>query len=61
TDANGATVRCESRGALRFVDAASLSAFLSGSGLAIAEQYGDWTGAPLNAASPEIITIARRG
>jgi SAM-dependent methyltransferase len=50
-----------SQGALRFVDAASLTLFLSGAGLAIEEQFGDWTGAPLTATSPEIITIARRG
>ena len=50
-----------SHGALRFVDLASLSTFLSDAGLAIEEQFGDWTGAPLTAASPEIITIARKG
>ena len=33
-----------SRGALRFVEREALSAFLSGAGLAIEEQFGDWTG-----------------
>lgn len=46
---------------LRFLDAASLSGFLSEAGLAIDEQFGDWTRHPLTAASPEIITIARPG
>ncbi|MHB8646590.1 MAG: class I SAM-dependent methyltransferase [Thermomicrobiales bacterium] len=50
-----------SRGALRFLDAASLSAFLSGAGLMIEVQFGDWAGQPLTETSPEIITIARGG
>lgn len=50
-----------SRGALRFLDADTLAAFLAGAGLAIEEQFGDWTGGPLTATSPEIITIARKG
>jgi SAM-dependent methyltransferase len=45
---------------LRFLDADSLSSFLSGAGLVIEEQFGDWNGQPLTDASPEIITIARR-
>jgi ubiquinone/menaquinone biosynthesis C-methylase UbiE len=49
-----------SQSTLRFLDAASLSSFLSDSGLAIEKQFGDWAGQPLTAASPEIITIARR-
>jgi hypothetical protein len=49
-----------SEGALRFVNAVTLSEFLSGAGLAIDERFGDWTGAPLTATSPEIITIARK-
>ena len=43
---------------LRFLDLDSLSAFLSGAGLAIEEQFGDWDRRPLADASPEIITIA---
>ncbi len=50
-----------SRGALRFLDRDVLSAFLSGAGLAIEEQFGDWTRRPLTDTSPEIITIARKG
>ncbi len=50
-----------SRGALRFVDAAAVSAFLAGAGLLIEEQFGDWSRGPLTETSPEIITIARRG
>ncbi len=48
-------------GALRFLDADALSAFLSGAGLAIEEQFGDWNGRSLTGTSPEIITIARKG
>jgi SAM-dependent methyltransferase len=47
-------------GMLRFLDAATLSSFLSGAGLAIEEQFGDWTRQPLTDTSPEIITIARK-
>ncbi len=50
-----------SYGALRFLDAASLSAFLSGADLMIEEQFGDWERQPPSDTSPEIITIARRG
>ncbi|MDQ2745267.1 MAG: class I SAM-dependent methyltransferase [Chloroflexota bacterium] len=50
-----------SRGTLRFLDAAALSAFLAEAGLVIEEQFGDWTRRPLTHNSPEIITIARKG
>ena len=50
-----------SRGALRFLDAGALGAFLADAGLVIEEQFGDWTREPLTATSPEIITIARKG
>ncbi len=46
---------------LRFLDAAGLSSVVAGAGLEIERLYGDWDGAPLGAASPEIITFARRG
>ena len=49
-----------SRSTLRFLDRAALSAFLSGAGLAIEQQFGDWDREPLTDASPEIITVARR-
>lgn len=51
----------ESRSTLRFLDADSLSSFLSGAGMAIEEQFGDWNRHPPTDTSPEIITIARRG
>jgi SAM-dependent methyltransferase len=47
-----------SRSTLRFLNPGELAAFLSGAGLAIHEQFGDWDRAPLTRASPEIITIA---
>jgi SAM-dependent methyltransferase len=50
-----------SRSTLRFLDADSLSSFLSRAGLAIKEQFGDWDRQPLTDTSPEIITITRRG
>jgi ubiquinone/menaquinone biosynthesis C-methylase UbiE len=49
-----------SRSTLRFLDADSLSSFLSDAGLVIEEQFGDWDRSPLTDISPEIITIARR-
>ena len=49
-----------SRGALRFLDPDTLAEFLTGAGLSIEEQFGDWDGRPLTDASPEIITIARK-
>lgn len=49
-----------SRSTLRFLDADSLVSFLSGAGLAIEEQFGDWERQPLTGTSPEIITIATR-
>lgn len=49
-----------SHSTLRFLDADSLSLFLSGAGLVIGKQYGDWDRCPLTATSPEIITVARR-
>jgi ubiquinone/menaquinone biosynthesis C-methylase UbiE len=49
-----------SQGALRFLAPASLSAFLSGAGLIIEEQCGDWDRRPPTEITPEIITIARR-
>ena len=50
----------ESRSSLRFLDADSLSRFLSETRFAVEEQFGDWDRQPLTKASPEIITIARR-
>jgi hypothetical protein len=50
-----------SRSTLRFLDPVTLGAFLSGAGLAIEAQFGDWNGDPLTETSPEIITFATRG
>jgi SAM-dependent methyltransferase len=50
-----------SHSTLRFLDAATLQAFLAGAGLVVEQQFGDWTLAPLTGTSPEIITIARQG
>ncbi len=50
-----------SRGALRFLDAATLAPFLSDASLVIEQQFGDWDSSPPTDTSPEIITIARRG
>ena len=49
-----------SRSTLRFLSAGSLAAFLTGAGLAVEAQFGDWDRSPLTDASPEIITVARR-
>ena len=49
------------RSSQRFYDAEAVSAFLSGASLTIEEQFGHWDRRPLTDASPEIITIARRG
>lgn len=51
----------ESRSTLRFLDADSLSRFLTDAGHVIVEQFGYWDRSPLTETSPEIITIARRG
>jgi hypothetical protein len=50
----------ESSSTLRFLGADALSSFLTGAGLVIEEQFGDWDPQPLTDASSEIITIARR-
>ena len=50
-----------SRSTLRFLDTDLLSTFLSGAGLIIEEQFGDWDRQSLTDTSPEIITVARRG
>ena len=49
-----------SRSTLRFLNADSLSSFLSDAGLAIEEQFGDWDRQEFTDTSPEIITVARR-
>ncbi|GAA3824124.1 class I SAM-dependent methyltransferase [Streptomyces chiangmaiensis] len=47
-----------SRSTLRFLGPDTLSRFLTGAGLAVLEQYGDWGRGPLTPTSPEIITVA---
>jgi SAM-dependent methyltransferase len=49
-----------SHSTLRFLGPPALAGFLSGAGLAIEQQFGDWDRQPLSGTSPEIITIARR-
>lgn len=49
-----------SRSTLRFLDADSLSLFLTDAGFVVVKQYGDWGGQPLAESSPEVITVARR-
>ncbi|HEX8917290.1 MAG TPA: class I SAM-dependent methyltransferase [Chloroflexota bacterium] len=46
---------------LRFLDVETLSAFLSNAGLTIEAQFGYWDRKPFTHASPEIITVARKG
>jgi ubiquinone/menaquinone biosynthesis C-methylase UbiE len=48
-----------SQSTLRFLDLDMLSQLLSDCGLAVDQQFGDWSSRPLTATSPEIITIAR--
>jgi ubiquinone/menaquinone biosynthesis C-methylase UbiE len=50
-----------SQSTLRFMDAATLRAFLTEAGLVIEEQVGDWDGSFLTPESWEIITVASRG
>lgn len=44
---------------LRFLDAGSVTAFLSAAGFYVEQQFGDWDRSPLSDGSPEIITVAR--
>jgi SAM-dependent methyltransferase len=49
-----------SRSTLRFLSQEMLAEFLTGAGLTIQAQYGDWDRRPLTDTSPEIITVATR-
>lgn len=49
-----------SHSTLRFLDPPTLNRFLTDAALVVEEQFGDWDRSPLTAASPEIITTARR-
>lgn len=48
-----------SHSTLRFLGPAALGELLSGAGLRVAAQFGDWDGRPLSDRGPEIITVAR--
>lgn len=48
-----------SRSTLRFVAADELAALIEEAGMTIEAQFGDWDRRPLDAAAPEVITIAR--
>lgn len=45
---------------LRFLGVPRLAAFLSGAGLAVEQQFGDWDRGPVTDTCPEIITVAAR-
>jgi SAM-dependent methyltransferase len=47
-------------GTMRFLDADSLSRFLTEAGFSIRDQYGDWAKGPVTGTSQEIITVAVR-
>jgi SAM-dependent methyltransferase len=57
SDAGGAPLRVD-RARLRFLDVEALARFLSDGGFEVEAQYGGWFGEPLDAASPEIVTLA---
>jgi len=59
SDPDGTELRVD-RADLRFLDADTLAAYLADTGFEIEAQYGGWLREPFSAASPEIITIARR-
>ena len=59
SDPDGVALRVD-RASLRFLDTDSLAGFLDEAGFEIEAQYGGWLREPLEPASPEIITIARR-
>lgn len=60
TAAPDGTVLRVDRAELRFLDPAALNSLLAEAGYEIEAQYGDWAGGPLDAASREIVTVARR-
>jgi SAM-dependent methyltransferase len=57
-DRDGTPLRVE-RASMRFVDVDALARFLAEADLSIEAQYGGWRGETLEAASPEIVTVAR--
>jgi SAM-dependent methyltransferase len=59
SDLEGTRLRVD-RASLRFLDVDTLTHYLADIGFEIEAQYGDWLREPFSAASPEIITVARR-
>jgi SAM-dependent methyltransferase len=59
SDVEGTKLRVD-RASLRFLDADTLAHYLADIGFEIEAQYGGWLREPFSAASPEIITVARR-
>jgi len=58
SDAGGRVLRAD-RASLRFLDVESLDRFLADAGFELEARYGSWNRTPHDAASPEIVTIAR--
>jgi hypothetical protein len=59
SDLEGTRLRVD-RASVRFLDVETLTHYLADIGFEIEAQYGDWLREPFSAASPEIITVARR-
>ena len=57
-DEDGISLRVD-RARLRFLDADAIRDFLADAGFDLDGQYGGWSHEPLDAGSPEIVTIAR--
>jgi hypothetical protein len=58
SDQDGTPLRVD-RASLRFLDMDTLASLLADTGFQIEARYGGWLREPLEAASPEIVTIAR--
>ena len=58
SDPDGVPLRVD-RASLRFLDVDALDRFLADAGFVVEERYGSWSREPFDAASAEIITIAR--
>jgi SAM-dependent methyltransferase len=59
SDLEGTRLRAD-RASLRFLDIDTLAQYLADIGFEVEAQYGGWLREPFSAASPEIITVARR-
>jgi SAM-dependent methyltransferase len=59
SDLEGTRLRAD-RASLRFLDIDTLAQYLADIGFEVEGQYGGWLREPFSAASPEIITVARR-